>query len=224
MIVATETYVVARCPMCGKLETHPLSIFRFAASQTVEINCSCGTTKLIMGTRNRKQFWVQVPCVPCENKHLHYYRGKELWADKVINLKCSNSNQILCHIGPKQEIMALAESMKEDLEAIMVELGYDDYFHSPEVMMEVLNCLHDVAEEGFLYCECGNCQIEVDILPDRLELSCNFCGSVSTLYAETEQDLELVRHMDVIELVGQGFNQIDTMNTRSKNSPRRKKP
>lgn len=224
MIVATEAYVVARCPMCGKLEIHSLSIFKFGADQTVEVNCSCGTTKIIMGTRNRKQFWVQVPCVPCENKHLHYFRGKELWANQVITLKCSNSQQILCYIGPKKEIKALAESMKEDLDAVMVELGYDNYFHSPEIMMDVLNCLHDVAEEGFLYCECGNCQIEVDILPDRLELSCNSCGAVSTLYAATQQDLELIRRMDVIELVGQGLNKKDTINIRGKNQPHRKKP
>ena len=78
-------------------------------------------------------------------------------------------------------------------------------------MYEVLNCLHDIAEPGAVYCQCGNHDVEVDIFPDRLELHCKGCDSVNIIYAETEDDLNVIRKVDTIELTRNGFNCLDSL-------------
>ncbi|MHB8171145.1 MAG: hypothetical protein ACYDG6_06325 [Thermincolia bacterium] len=209
MIIATNTVVAMRCPMCGNYGTHNLSLFAFSGKQTLQIACSCGANKISIGTKNRKNFWVQVPCVLCETKHLLYSSHKQLWSGEVMTLRCTDTELELGYIGPEEKVLPLIAGLEEELDTMMDELDYDDYFHNPTIMMEVLNYLHDIAEEGYLYCQCGNCQIEVDVLPDRLELQCKECGSISVVYAENENDLELMRSMGVVELVKNGFKCLD---------------
>ncbi len=205
MLLTTETSIALRCPMCGKFEQHQLSLFAFAGQKTVQIGCSCGATKLILGTKNRKKFWLQIPCVLCETKHMFYYTRKQLWSNHVLNIICSESKIELGFIGAKNKVAQLVESYEQDISTLLEEMDPDDYINNPTIMMEVLNCLHDIAEDGYLYCGCGNVKIDVDIMPDRLELHCGECGAMGTVFAETDEDLETIKKMDVIELVKNGF-------------------
>jgi hypothetical protein len=60
-------------------------------------------------------------------------------------------------------------------------------------MYEVLNVIHDIAEKGELYCQCGTSQIGVDILPEELELTCSVCQGVLHIPARNEADLNTLR-------------------------------
>lgn len=224
MIVATEFVVAIRCPLCGKLDLHPVSRFTLTKSGSHKINCTCGAPKLIIGTKNRQKYWFQIPCVLCETNHLVYYQAKELCLDRVEYLYCSETNVELGFFGPEEKIKALAENHEYNLESIVDGMGYDDYFYSPEIMFEVLNSLHDVAEEGFLYCECGSYQIEIDIFPDRIELQCKDCKTVSTVFAETEEDLKRIKGTQKIELVKNGFRSFDSTLKSLDSSGKAKKP
>jgi len=90
-------------------------------------------------------------------------------------------------------------------------------------MFEVLNCLHDVAEEGYLYCECGSYQIEIDIFPDRIELNCKDCKSNSVIYAENDEDLNKIKETKKIELVGSGLKSLKDLNKGKKGKRRNSK-
>ena len=210
MIVATEFIVAIRCPLCGKLDLHNVSRFSLAGSGSYKINCACGAPKLVIGTKNHQKYWFQIPCVLCETNHLVYYKAKELCSDKVEYLYCTETNVELGFFGSEEKVRGLAENYEYNLESLVDGLGYDDYFFSPEIMFEVLNSLHDVAEEGFLYCECGSYQIEIDIFPDRIELQCKECKTVSTIFAETEEDLKRLKGTKKIELVKNGFRSLDS--------------
>ena len=227
MIVATELVVAMRCPLCGKLDFHSISRFAFAGANNLKITCTCGAPKLIIGTKNRRQFWMQVPCVLCETNHLVYYKAKQLWANRVEFFYCNDTNVELGFFGPEDKVRTLADNYEYSLESLVEGLGYDDYFFNPEIMFEVLNYLHDVAEEGYLYCECGSFQIEIDIFPDRIELRCKDCRSVSVIYAENEEDLSTIKAIKKIELVNSGFRSLENIskgkkNTKRKNSKRTK--
>jgi hypothetical protein len=223
MILLTETLFAMRCPSCGKLEFHPLSIFAFSGNRTVKLLCSCGNSKIIIGSKHYKKFWVQLPCVLCETKHLLYYDFKQIWSSKVTYMLCTDTNLELGFFGPPEQVREIAESQSNNIDNIIDELGYDDYFHNPEVMMEALNCLHDIAEDGMLYCGCGNYNIEVDIFPDRLELQCKECNSVSIVYAETEEDLKVIKGVDRIELDYKGFKCLDGVSNNNKKNKRNKR-
>lgn len=226
MIVATETVVAMRCPSCGKLEFHSISRFAFAGAKTYKITCSCGAPKLTVGTKNRKQFWVQIPCVLCETNHLVYFKSTQMWSNDVNFLYCSDTNVELGFFGPEEKVHAIADNYEHNLEALVDELGYDDYFYSPDIMFEVLNRLHEIAEDGLMFCECGSYQIEIDIFPDRIELQCKDCQALSVVYAEKEEDLTRIKELKKIELVKNGFKSLDSMDkgkrTNSKNSKRTK--
>ncbi|WP_418791150.1 hypothetical protein [Phosphitispora sp. TUW77] len=224
MIIATDFLIAMRCPLCGKLDFHSISRFAFVGVKNIKITCACGAPKLIIGTKNCRQFWLQVPCMLCETNHLVYYKAKQLWANKVEFFYCNDTNVELGFFGPEEKVYALAEKYEYGLESLFDGLGYDDYFYNPEIMFEVLNCLHDVAEEGFLYCECGSSQIEIDIFPDRVELNCKDCKSIRAVYAENDEDLIKIKDTPKIVLVDNGLKLLKKLSKAKKGKRRSLKP
>lgn len=223
MVVSTETLLAMRCPECGKLEFHNISRFGFRNAKNKEISCACGALKLTISTKNRKDYWLQIPCVVCEAKHLRSLPGKQLWSGEVVYLYCQETGLELGYIGPEDRVKELAPSFDEDIETLAGEPGGDEYFHNSEVMYEVLNRLHDIAESSALYCQCGNQRIEVDIFPDRLELHCKDCDSVNIIYAETDDDLRVIQQVETIELTRSGFGCLDSLVNTSKPKKTRRK-
>ncbi len=219
MIIETGVLLAMRCPDCGKLGYHKLSRFEMGLRNKMEIPCACGFTKLVVNTRNRKEYILQIPCVVCESKHLLSISAKRFWSGDVNYLFCQETGLELGYLGADGEVRALAEAQEESIESLASEIdGEDRYFNNSEIMYEVLNCLHDIAEQGALYCQCGNLDVEVDIFPDRLELHCKECDSVNIIYAETEDDLRVIRDVDSIELSRSGFGFLDSLANADKTS------
>lgn len=227
MIIVTDTLLGMRCPECGKLDFHKLSRFDFSGRKRVEITCTCGFVKLFVTTRNRKDYLLQVPCVVCEARHVRTLSAEMLWSGEVNYLFCQETGLELGYLGPEEDVMALAAAYEESMDVLAGEFEKEDeFFHNAGIMYEVLNCLHDIAEQGALYCQCGNRDVDVDVFPDRLELHCKDCDSVNIIYAETEDDLMIIREIDTIELTRNGFKCLDSVantgKTGKKNSRRRK--
>lgn len=224
MLIATNAVLAMRCPECGKMEFHDVSRFAVTRGKSIEVKCSCGAVKLALITKNRSTYWLHVACVICETKHIFEVSGKSLWSDEVIRLSCQDTDLDLGHIGPGAKVQEMASSREHELEALVDEFMYDGYFHNSEIMYEVLNCLHEIAEQGALYCQCGNHKIEVDIFPDRLELHCKSCDSINIIYAETEEDLKVIQQVESIELARHGFKFLDSLaNTGKLKKARRKR-
>ncbi|MCF8011280.1 MAG: hypothetical protein K9L17_07575 [Clostridiales bacterium] len=209
-IINSTVQLAMRCPECGKLEYHELSRFQLSGVKSLYINCSCGAEKLIIKTKKHKEYWIQVPCVVCETRHLHTIPGKLMWNGGVHYLLCHETGLELGFLGPEEKVKELTSGYEEDLKALASEFPDDDYFHNSDIMYEVLNCLHDIAERDALYCQCGNRDVDVDIFPDRLELHCKECDSVNIIYAENEEDLKVIQKVDNIELVQNGFECLDS--------------
>ncbi|KAF1085996.1 hypothetical protein SPSYN_00734 [Sporotomaculum syntrophicum] len=224
MIIVTDTQIAMRCPECGKLDYYNLSRFEFSGKKRIEVKCSCGFVKLILTTKDRQNYWLQVPCVVCESKHVRSLSAKMLWSDEVNYLFCHETGLELGYIGPHDEVKVLAAAQQETMEALGDFDTDDDYFNNSEIMYEVLNCLHDIAEQGLLYCQCGNQDVEVDIFPDRLELHCKDCDSVNIIYAETDDDLLVIKEVGSIELTQNGFECLDSLSntTKTRKKPNRK--
>ncbi len=223
MRIDTNAMLAMRCPECGKMGFNNLSRFSFSRGKAFHVTCSCGATKLIVSTKNRTIYWLQVPCVVCETKHLLEVSGKSLWSGVVTCLSCQETDLELGYIGPESKIGEMNYSYEQELEALVKEFGCDSYFHNSKIMYEVLNCLHGIAECGGLYCQCGNYKIEVDIFPDRLELQCKNCDSINIIYAETEEDLKVIQQVEIIELARHGFKCLDSLSNTGKHKKARRK-
>lgn len=210
MLIATDAVLAMRCPECGKMDIHNFSRFSLPRGKVVSVHCSCGANKFDI-IRNRTGYLLKYVCMVCETKHILDISGKMLWSDAVTSLLCPEISIELGSFGPPSKIDEMIFKQEQEMDALLDELECDSYFHNPEIMYQVLNCLHHIANEGELYCQCGDFKIEVDIFPDRLELHCRNCDSINIVYAETEEDLSVIQQIDSIELTMHGFKCLDSV-------------
>jgi hypothetical protein len=209
MIISTQLSLALRCPLCGQLENHTVSLFEFSKHGPLKITCKCGFNKLIINTKNFKDFYLQLSCLICEEVHIIKFTRQELWEKQLVVLRCTDTGQELGYIGEDTAIVKIIKQKQNDIESIMNNLGFDDYFTNPQVMFEVLKHLHQLAEQNQMFCLCGNNQIEIDVFPEKLELHCPFCQSLHIIYAETIEDLRIVKQANSIALTEKGFTSFD---------------
>jgi len=212
-MVLDERSLALRCPLCGRLEFHRISVFDFSGHNQVKINCKCGFNKLTISTRNYKEFSFQLSCLVCEELHLIKYSRRDFLEKPTLVLRCIETGQELGYIGSEAAIEKIVRQKQDDLDSIFNNFGFDDYFANPQIMMEILNHMHQIAEENNLLCSCGNNQIEIDVFPEKLELHCPACQSLHIIYAETYEDLHLVKQANQILLTEKGFTSFDSSKT-----------
>jgi thiol-disulfide isomerase/thioredoxin len=210
LLVTTQRSLALRCPLCGRLEFNQLSLFDFSGRSQVRINCECGFKKMVLSTKNFKDYFLQVPCLICDQIHLLKFTHHELWEKPVVILRCAETAQELGYMGEAESLEKLVRRKQNDVESIVNNYGFDDYFTNPQVMFEVLNHLHQIAEEEHLFCMCGNNNIEIDVFPEKLELQCPHCQSIHIIYAETMEDLKIVKQVKVIAMTEKGFTSFDS--------------
>ncbi|MGE5591129.1 MAG: hypothetical protein ACM3ZA_11010 [Bacillota bacterium] len=212
MLVTTDTSLALRCARCGRLDVHPLSLFAFSGNHSVRLTCSCGAHKLTVGQRGG-QFYLQFPCFLCDQTHFLYFPRTAFWAPGLKQITCPETGLDLGFFGAERPmgqtlsdaLGALGEGTSGEgsgvdgahpsaaearAQALVEEAGFDEYFDNPQVMYELLNGLHEMASQGTLHCACGNPDVQVEVLPDRVELTCPACGRWRPLVAESDQDLD----------------------------------
>lgn len=193
MLVATKTTLALRCAQCGRLDVHDLSLFSFSGNRSVQFRCTCGAVKLTIAQKG-SQFWLQFPCFLCEGTHFIYFSRAAFWAPEVKPIACLETGLDVGFFGQEQEgvrekLAGLEPEPDRAAAELAEEAGFDEYFENPAVMYEMLGRLHELAEGGRLRCACGNSQVQVDVLPNRLELTCPTCGRWRQLAAESKSDL-----------------------------------
>ncbi|MDN5322088.1 MAG: hypothetical protein PWQ67_542 [Clostridia bacterium] len=209
MLVLTYTTVALRCPICGKMDFYALSRFSMTGSSKASITCECGTNLLTMGRNRGKTYWMQIECSMCEDKHIFNYSIKDLWSEKLLTLICEETGVEIGFIGPREEVRKNVQNMDKSVQEMAEELGYGEYFINPEIMYKVLEHLHFIADNGNLYCGCGNFNLEVEVYPDRMEFHCNDCGAVGIVFAESFKDWEIVRRLGEVILTEGTYRYID---------------
>ncbi|HHV63255.1 MAG TPA: hypothetical protein GXX51_11540 [Firmicutes bacterium] len=210
MLIKTTRTLALRCPSCGRLDYHVFSLFYFTHNRVLKVSCPCGETKAVISTKDYRRYFFNIPCIVCETSHVITLDGLRFCQDDLTTLVCPETALELGYLGRTKKIKSAIRSYQYDVESLINDLGFEDYFKAPEVMLETLKHLHKIASSGNLYCQCGNYNIEVDIYPEKLELHCPRCDSINIIYAETKDDLDVVRKVKSIELTKGGFNRIDT--------------
>jgi hypothetical protein len=171
------------------MEMTTLSRFEFSGGRSAKLSCSCGSHKLTVGTRNG-QVWLQVPCYLCDGVHFLYFTARHFWNTPGLTpILCSDTELQLGVFGRAHEVDTYTRTGGSELDRLLEDEAFGEYFDEPEVMFQALSRIHALAEEGNLTCGCGNQDIAVDIFPERLELSCSACGSHKTILAASEEDL-----------------------------------
>jgi predicted RNA-binding Zn-ribbon protein involved in translation (DUF1610 family) len=199
VLIPARTAFAIRCPQCGKMETAGVSRFELGGGHSVKLNCSCGSEKLMVGVRPG-QVWLQIPCYLCDGVHFQYYTPKRFWDGELKTISCTETDLQLGVCGPEHEVDTYTRTGGTELDRLLEDAAFGEYFDSPEVMYQALSRVHNLAEEGNLSCSCGNRHISVDIFPERLDLTCPACGRTRAILAGSQEDLAALERMRRIEV------------------------
>ena len=195
--IATRTWVALRCPECGDVGLHAVSFFEFGRRDRILVRCGCGAEKLSVVRKASGRIVAQVPCILCDHSHFLYFSRSDFWRQVLQRLYCPETGVEIAFLGPEDEVGEMARNAEEDLSGMMADAQGDDYFDNPEVMYDVLNHLHHLAEAGQLQCPCQEGEVEVEVYPDRVELHCTHCHRWWTVRAGREEDLTVLDQQEI---------------------------
>ncbi|WP_346353671.1 hypothetical protein [Azotosporobacter soli] len=199
MIIRAVTVLALHCARCGKIHFHDLSRFRLAQETGRELLCACGAQQGTLISGGPRQCLINIPCVVCQKEHVICLDGRQMWRNGTEKLYCLENNVELGFVGEREVIAAMVADYKREFERLVSD--YDDYVENPEVMFEVLNCVHDIAEAGQILCNCGGEEIGAELLPDCIQLYCERCGGQVIISAKEDRDMKYVRSLERIDLM-----------------------
>lgn len=189
MLLATQTTLALRCPECGKLDLHRVSLFDFGGRRNVRLVCKCGVEKGTLGTQGDR-FWLRYSCLLCDQVHFAYFPRAQFWDPRLKTMHCPDSDLEVGFFGLDEEVRTTAEASRlpSPDESEMYDDALGEFFANPEVMHRLLQRLHELTQHGQLACPCGHKGIRVEIFPERLELCCPKCGRFRPIPAERDRD------------------------------------
>lgn len=200
MLINTVSTLALYCSRCGKIEMHDLSRFALRSSVGRELACVCGQRLATVTGVGHGQYLLDIPCVVCETSHIVCVDVKEFWQGRVNKIYCAAANLELGFSGRRQAIEQAIADQQREFDSIVREMAHEDNIDNPQVMFEVLNKIHDIAERGGVYCRCGGNIIEADVQPGCIELACVQCHGQRVIAAKTEDDLAAMKACATIEL------------------------
>ncbi|AHF08293.1 hypothetical protein [Desulfitobacterium metallireducens] len=200
MILTTHTSVAIQCPKCGELEFHALSLFAFAGKGRENLYCHCGELLLSVASRDHQHFNVSFHCAFCGGVHYLRLKRGAIWGKAALPLICLEVEASAGFIGPKQKVTQACHEREKSIGELAAELGYEEEFENPEVMLRLLDHLHDLAKDGSLECGCGNKHLSFELLPDRVELYCEECEAVGIIYGDCNENISIFEGMRSLKL------------------------
>lgn len=207
MAVGSVAALALLCPHCGKIQTHDISRFTIKNLRGKErkFSCSCGQAGALLVSISRWQYFFYIPCVVCQTNHLISLDSKKIWQSGVEKIYCPSSHMELGMVGNRQLIENITVGQKDAAAKLARELSKSndnsDDIENPSIMLEVLNKIHDIAEQGGLYCGCGSSNVEINLLGNAVELICVKCDGRRTIPAKCEADQLQAEKLSLIELI-----------------------
>lgn len=212
MVIGAVATLALYCSRCGKIHAHRLSRFVMNKDGQKELLCSCGQLQASIISVRRDQYLLSIPCVVCDAKHMICIDIKRFGCNGtdngggMIKLYCPEENIELGFAGSPAMVDAVIAEHEEEIKRMVHEIAesdydYEEHIENPQVMFEMLNRVHELAEQGRVYCQCGSSDIEASIHAETIEIQCQRCGSVQTIAAKTEYDLARSELLHAIEII-----------------------
>ncbi|HEY8347481.1 MAG TPA: hypothetical protein VIL07_09460 [Symbiobacteriaceae bacterium] len=199
MLISTQIAFAMRCPKCGRMEMTTLSRFVVRPGSSLKLRCSCGADKFVVSHRDQ-QIRLRIPCFLCEGLHHYHYSPREFWHAPLTGITCPETDLQLGVLGPVPQVDAYLRAGGTELDRLLEDEAFGEYFERPDVMYRVLSWVNRQVAEGNLTCACGNQQITVDVYSDRLDLTCPVCGRRRPIRAARDEDLAVLERMTGIRV------------------------
>jgi len=152
--------------------------------------CRCNGSSLVIAKEGPADYRIVIPCIGCGTDHIYLFSRRELITGEISVLNCPKTGMQQCFIGSDEDVRKKIDSLEKEFDELIDTLGYDNYFANTQVMFDSLNIIHDIAEKGNLFCECGNNDIELLLLSDKIYLRCKKCPASKIIYASSNEHLK----------------------------------
>ncbi len=149
MVINTVSTLALYCPRCGKIHMHNISRFDLSSYVCRKLLCSCGQIQATITSISERQCLLDIPCVLCQTNHVICLDSKRLWYADMDKIYCVQENFELGFVGARQVITETINKYKVEFEKLALDMDleeYEDYIDNPQVMLETLNKIHDMAE------------------------------------------------------------------------------
>lgn len=203
MIIKAVSTLALYCARCGNIELHNVSRFALYNNSRHQLVCSCGQIQGSIAGAGRRQYLLDIPCVLCETNHLIFLDSRLFRQPTVSKIYCIEDNLELGFVGNPAAIAEIIARHKQQVARItseMAEQPDSQGIENSQILLEILNRIHDIAEQGGIYCCCGSTDVEASVLVDAIALSCSQCDGRLLIPARDEQDLARVSAISMIEL------------------------
>ncbi len=214
MIIYGHRTLLIRCISCGRLLEHNLNIFDISKEKDLIFYCKCGKENISFRKKDKKVYNIKIECFGCGEKHMYIYSLKDL-INKDLLFKCTDDIET-CFIGDSYMAEQFIGNHGENFEEGILDPEFDDYFENFKVLAACLNKVDRLMGAGRIGCNCGDDDINVEVFSDRIEVKCLNCGSVQIIYAETEEDLDLLLRKRKITMQEHNISCIDSILERDK--------
>lgn len=196
---ANDWALAVYCQQCGKIQIHEMSYFE-PLDQKKVLFCSCNCLQATVVRTAKRGFEIEIPCVVCNFGHKEFFNPKSLVKTKADKIYCGKDHFELGYIGKKQKIEEILAFNKRRF-ALLNHEQDEELIENQQVLLDVLNRLHDMAESGQIICQCGGKAMVADIIGNSVVLECCRCGSYYVAPAKTPLDLEKLNKKSSIELL-----------------------
>lgn len=173
-------------------------MFKLLYNKEYRFKCRCNNSSIRISIENFKDYKIKIGCIGCGNEHIYLVSRKEILNREINVFHCPETGIQQCFIGRDNDVRRKIDNLEKELDELIDKLGYDSYFKNTRVMIDSLNRVHDIAEQGNLLCECGNKDIELRLLSDKVHLKCNKCQGTLSILAASNEDLKKIENTQMI--------------------------
>lgn len=190
MIVLVDTLcsVAFYCQRCGQIEIIDVPVF--SGHGDIVLTCNhCGAEKARMRLVPRKGLVIETSCVVCGQRNRVAYPLRQLRSLAMEKIYCEKDHFELGYIGKWQSLAEFLDFNAAEYDALHPHDAYNFMEHQ-QILLEAFNRVHELAEDGELFCPCGGHEFTADIAEDAIHLECTRCGSSAIIPAKTPDDLK----------------------------------
>ena len=190
MLIHTVCSVAFYCQRCGQI--HIQDVPCFSGHQKFVLRCgNCSYEQARISVRPRKGIAIEISCGVCGTKNTVTYPLQILRRMQFEKIYCGQDQFELGYIGHWQAIAEFLDFNAAEYEALHPG-DEDNFMGRQQILLEAVNRVHDMAEDGEIACPCGSREFMADVAEDSILLECVHCGSYAVFPAGSAEELRCI--------------------------------
>lgn len=176
MIEAFERFIAYICPDCSSISDCIINVFDFSGNNKLELKCLdkyCKTPAITLSMKNDKMK-LDIHCPVCTEMHSFTISKNAFWSKDLVTFTCPGSGIDIFFAGEERQVV---DAVNEN-ERLLDESNdmMDDLSGELSLILQTLDCLHEVLEDKRLICNCGSRNLFPVINSDKIYVECSDCG------------------------------------------------